>query len=179
MVVYRRVMTLVAFLFLRNQLRPIRRLARARGGVRQGTDDALQAIGRDRGARRGQCVSGHARPDRAADRAAHHDAVGGQPRPAHAADPAEAGPVDAGGGRTQRSLLRDVDEMERLLDEFLAFARGDALDDPEDVRSGRSGRAVVAENSRQGGAQVRLAGVDRRGHARCCARWRWRGRSTT
>jgi two-component system osmolarity sensor histidine kinase EnvZ len=60
-----------------------------------------------------------------------------------------------------RALLADIADMERLLDEFLAFARGDALEenvlaDPAEVL-----RRVVAQRARIAGAGgVKIGHVD-------------------
>ena len=43
------------------------------------------------------------------------------------------------------ALIRDVEDMERLLDEFLAFARDDSLDDPAQVDPMELVRDVVAK----------------------------------
>ena len=71
----------VAVLFLRNQVRPIERLARAADALRQGPRRAgLQALRRDRGAPRGRGVPADARAPRPLPAAAHRDARGRQPR---------------------------------------------------------------------------------------------------
>ena len=52
-----------------------------------------------------------------------------------------------------RDLLQDADQMERMLGEFLAFARGDSLEEtvPTDPFALAAG---VAEDARRGGAAV-------------------------
>jgi two-component system osmolarity sensor histidine kinase EnvZ len=52
-------------------------------------------------------------------------------------------------------LMRDVEEMERLLDAFLDFARGEALDDPKKCDPMALVRGVV-ERAKRGGAPVGL-----------------------
>ncbi len=153
MVVTSALMTLIAYLFLRNQLRPIKRLAEAAEAFGKGRAVPYRPARRHRGAGGRHGIPGHAGADRTPDRAAHADAVGRQPRPAHAADPAEAGAVDAGCRRRGRGADAATSaDMERLVDEFLAFARGDALDDPVDDRSGRAAaRQSVADAARSGG----------------------------
>lgn len=59
-------------------------------------------------------------------------------------------------------LLRDVEEMERLLDEFLAFARGDMLDDLLLADPAELVRSVVGKTVRAGGA-VTMLGVESTG----------------
>ena len=71
------------------------------------------------------------------------------------------------------ALLQDVGDMERLVDEFLAFVRGDAMETPEDVdpvalalrtveNAQRMGQPVVlAEQTGQGTIRLRPAAVTR------------------
>lgn len=54
-----------------------------------------------------------------------------------------------------QALLGDVAEMERMVDEFLAFARGDAMEEPEDVYPDILARRIV-ENSKRTGLNVDL-----------------------
>lgn len=114
----------VAVLFLRNQVRPARR---GGGGLRQGPVLALPPRRGGGGAPRRGGLPQHARPDRAADRAAHPGR--GQPRPAHAAHPDEAHPRAA----RRRSRDRGPRPGHRPdgadAGEFLAFARGDVLEE--------------------------------------------------
>jgi two-component system osmolarity sensor histidine kinase EnvZ len=55
-----------------------------------------------------------------------------------------------------RDLIRDVDDMARMVDAFLAFARGDAGDAPERVLLGPLVQAV-AEDFRRAGRHVEFA----------------------
>ena len=90
-------LTAVAILFIRNQVRAIERLADAAEAFGRGGDvPGLQAARRARGAPGGRRLPRHERAHPAPHRPAHHPAGLGQPRPAHAAHPAEAG---AGAGR--------------------------------------------------------------------------------
>ncbi len=57
------------------------------------------------------------------------------------------------------ALRRDVLEMERLVDEFLAFARGDAMEDTERVDPGRL-VAQAVENAQRAGQDVRFGGCE-------------------
>ncbi len=147
-------MTLVAFLYLRNQLRPIKRLARAseafgRGAVLEYKPAGaieVRAAGRafldmrDRIERqieqRTMMLSG-----------VSHDLRTPLTR-------LKLGLSMLENADTQ-DLQRDIADMERLLNEFLAFARGDALDDPEtcDLFS-LLGRVV--DNAARSGRDVRL-----------------------
>ncbi|QYK41092.1 MAG: HAMP domain-containing protein [Paracoccaceae bacterium] len=64
-----------------------------------------------------------------------------------------------------RALQADVAQMQRLVDEFLAFARGDAMEEPEETDPADLVRRVV-ENAERGGQAVRLAGVEGGGRVR-------------
>ena len=55
-------------------------------------------------------------------------------------------------GPEVEDLTRDVEEMERLLNEFLSFARSDALDDLIEVDSEELVRDVIEKSGRGGGA---------------------------
>ncbi len=59
-------------------------------------------------------------------------------------------------------LLRDVADMERLVDEFLAFARGDAVDVAEDVDPVALVQRVV-ENAQRSGQAVSLRATEGQG----------------
>lgn len=146
-------MTLVAFVFLRNQLRPIRRLAQA-----------AEAFGK-----------GHAvpyRPRGAAEvRAAGHAFLDMRARIERQIE--QRTRMLSGVSHDLRTpltrlklglsmmddtdeiaaLQRDVADMEQLLDAFLAYARGEALDDPQPTDP----EALVAElveKARRGGREI-------------------------
>jgi two-component system osmolarity sensor histidine kinase EnvZ len=55
-----------------------------------------------------------------------------------------------------RALQDDVGQMQRMIDEFLAFARGDAMEEAEPVDPVALARGVV-EAAQRGGTPVRLA----------------------
>ena len=83
----------VAALFLRNQVKSLRRLAAAAEGFGKGRPVAFtQDRGRARSAPGGSRLHADARPHPAADPAAHRDARRGVARSAHAAHPHEARP---------------------------------------------------------------------------------------
>lgn len=54
-----------------------------------------------------------------------------------------------------RALMNDVGQMQRMVDEFLAFARGDAMEEAVPANPAGLARAVV-EAAARGGANVRL-----------------------
>jgi len=160
MVAFGLFMTWVAYLFLRNQLKPIKRMA-----------DAAEAFGK------GRVVDYHpsgATEVRSAGLAfldmrgrieamieqrtlmlsgVSHDLRTPLTRMKLGLSMLEDGPeVEA--------LLRDVAEMEALLSTFLDFARGEALDDPVLSDPVRLARDLVADVERAGG-QVTLVAPDR------------------
>jgi two-component system osmolarity sensor histidine kinase EnvZ len=150
MVVASGVMTLIAYAFLRNQMRPIARLA-----------DAAEAFGRGeilpyrpRGATEVRAAGAafldmRARIERSNEArrlmlsGISHDLRTPLTRLrlglALVEDEAEA-----------QALLSDVAEMERMVDEFLAFARSDALEEPEDADPAAIARRVAANAARAG-----------------------------
>ncbi|MBZ8119278.1 HAMP domain-containing protein [Roseovarius sp. LXJ103] len=133
MLVFGALMTVVAYIYLRNQLRPITRLARAAEAFGRGRMEDY----RPRGAIEVR-AAGHAFLDMRArierqieQRTLMLSGVSHDLRTpltrlklslTMLEDQEEAAP-----------MLRDVDDMQRLLDEFLAFARDAAEDEPEVV----------------------------------------------
>jgi len=126
-------MTLISFVFLRNQLRPIKRLARASEAFGKGRIMAYHPSGASEVRAAGSAfLDMRARIDRQIEQrtmmlsGVSHDMRSPLTRLrlglSMLEDETEA-----------QALLRDVEDMERLLDEFLAFARDDSLDDPQEV----------------------------------------------
>jgi two-component system osmolarity sensor histidine kinase EnvZ len=152
-------MTLISYIFLRNQLTPIARLARAADAFGKGEvvpyrprgSTEVRAAGtafldmRTRIERqiesRTQMLSG-----------VSHDLRTPLTR-------LKLGlslyPEDA----ETEALKRDVAQMERLVDEFLAFSRGDAMEEPEEVDPTLLVAQVVADAVRAGQA-VSLGALD-------------------
>jgi two-component system, OmpR family, osmolarity sensor histidine kinase EnvZ len=64
-----------------------------------------------------------------------------------------------------RALLADVSDMERLVDEFLSFARGDAMEDPEATDPLQLVQRAV-ENAQRAGLPVTLGICEGQGEAR-------------
>ncbi|MBV1868834.1 MAG: two-component sensor histidine kinase [Marinosulfonomonas sp.] len=127
------VMTLVAFIFLRNQLRPIRLLARAAQAFGKGRIEPYRPAGAIEVRSAGNAfLDMRARIERQIEQrtlmlsGVSHDLRTPITR-------LKLGLSLLDGDADTKDLMRDVEDMERLLDEFLAFARGDALDDLAEV----------------------------------------------
>ncbi|MBI1418192.1 MAG: two-component sensor histidine kinase [Limimaricola sp.] len=155
MVVMGAFLTLVAFQFLRMQLRPITRLAAAAAEYGKGRIVPYHPSGaaevRGAGA---AFLDMRARIERQSQArtmmlsGVSHDLRTPLTRlrlGLSLLDEAEAAP-----------LIRDVEDMQRLVDGFLDFAKGDAADAPEEVVPADLLRQVVADAQRAGQA-VRLA----------------------
>jgi len=133
MVVTGILMTLISFVFLRNQLRPIKRLARVAEAFGKGRIENYHATGATEVRAAGNAfLDMRARIDRQIEQrtmmlsGVSHDMRTPLTR-------LRLGLAMLSEGDEAEALLRDVSDMERLLEEFLAFARDDALDDPESV----------------------------------------------
>ncbi len=158
------VMTLVAFLFLRNQLRPIRRLAQAAEAFGKGRVMPYKPTGATEVRSAGNAfLDMRSRIERQIEQrtmmlsGVSHDLRTPLTR-------LKLGLSMIDGGSDVEDLTRDVEEMERLLDEFLAFARGDALDDLAEVDPEGLVRDLV-ENTRRGGGDVSIGTVEGQGRA--------------
>ncbi|MDO8884235.1 MAG: ATP-binding protein [Pseudotabrizicola sp.] len=160
-------MTLIAFMFLRNQLRPIKRLAEAAEAFGKG--EAVPY--RPRGALEVRAAGGafldmRARIERAIETrtlmlsGVSHDLRTPITR-------LRLGLSMLPEDEEVQALLSDVREMERLVDEFLAFARGDAMEEPVEAdpaqiaarivdNAARSGRSLAWESRLSGPITLRL-----------------------
>ncbi len=144
-------MTLVAYVFLRNQLRPIRRLASAADAFGKGRRMEYHPSGATEVRLAGRAfLDMRGRIEEYLDQrtlmlsGVSHDLRTPLTRMRLAMGMMEEGPE-------QRDLVRDVDEMEALLNTFLDFVRGDALDDPQPTDAVALASDVV-ERARRGGA---------------------------
>jgi two-component system osmolarity sensor histidine kinase EnvZ len=155
-------MTLISFIFLRNQLRPITRLA-----------DAAEAFGKGRhveyrpsGAREVRSaglafLDMRSRIERQIEQrtlmlsGVSHDLRTPLTRMKLALSMQEP-------SEETEEMERDVRDMGRLVDEFLAFARGDALDDATLV-DGRVLVLQVIEDARRGGQKVEAGEISETG----------------
>ena len=151
-------MTFIAYIFLRNQLTPITRLARAAEAFGKGQT----VVYRPRGATEVRAAGNafldmRARIERQIESrtlmlsGVSHDLRTPLTR-------LKLGlsflPED---GETE-ALKRDVADMERLVDEFLAFVRGDAMEEAETVDP-RALLRLAVENAARAGQAVVLGGV--------------------
>ncbi len=157
MVVLGVLMTLIAFIYLRNQLRPIARLARAADAFGKGQVVAYSPSGATevRSAGRAFLDMRNRIERQAAARQLMLSGISHDLRTPLTRlrlglglmDDAEAAP-----------LIRDVDDMTSLLDAFLDYARGDALDEVEPTDVGAL-LARVVEDAARAGQEVRLLPV--------------------
>jgi two-component system osmolarity sensor histidine kinase EnvZ len=131
------IMAFVAAIFLRNQLRPIRRLARAAEAFGRGRNEPYRLAGalevRAAGA---AFVDMRARIERHIEQrtlilsGVSHDLRTPLTRMKLSLSLMDTDPNLA---EDVVALQGDLAEMERLLDEFLSFARADALDEPQKI----------------------------------------------
>jgi two-component system osmolarity sensor histidine kinase EnvZ len=151
-------MTLVAYVFLRNQLSPITRLAAAAEAFGRGQTVPY----RPRGALEVRAAGNafldmRARIERQIDQrtlmlsGVSHDLRGPLTR-------LKLGLSLLPEDEDTAALQRDVQDMSRLVDEFLAFARGDAMEDSAEVDPAEL-VAEVVDKARRGGLQLALGDV--------------------
>lgn len=150
------VMILVAYVFLRNQLRPIKKLAEAAEAFGKGRPKSY----RPRGAREVRAAGRafldmRARIERQIEQrtlllsGVSHDLRTPLTRLKLGLSMLEPSPDTA-------ALKRDVADMERLIDAFLNFVREDMRDEPEPTDAAAMMRRLV-ERARQDGTNVTLA----------------------
>jgi two-component system osmolarity sensor histidine kinase EnvZ len=152
-------MTLIAFLFLRNQLRPIRRLARAAEAFGKGRVVAYKPSGATEVRSAGNAfLDMRARIERQIEQrtlllsGVSHDLRTPLTRlklGLAMLDEEDAAP-----------MMRDVDDMQRLLDGFLAFVRGDATEEVAEKCDPLPFVRSVVEDARRTGQAVTLHAVE-------------------
>lgn len=164
MVVTGLLMTLIAFLFLRNQLRPIRRLARAAEEFGKGRTVPYKPSGAIEVRSAGNAfLDMRARIERQIEqRTLLLSGVSHDLRTPLTRLKLGLAMLDE---EEARPLLRDVDDMQRLLDDFLAFVRGDATTEAAGQSDPVALVAAVVEDARRAGQAVTLHSVEGRGEA--------------
>ncbi len=142
-------MTLVAYVFLRNQLRPIRQLARAAEAFGKGRTLPYKPRGAAEVKAAGRAfLQMRDRIERQIEqRTMMLSGVSHDLRTPLTRMRLELSMLD---DRPEaRALERDIADMERLLDAFLDFARGEALDDPEPTDPGELARTVATRGGQE------------------------------
>lgn len=150
------IMAIIAATFLRNQLRPIRRLARAAEAFGRGRNEPYRLAGalevRAAGA---AFVDMRARIERHIEQrtlilsGVSHDLRTPLTRMRLSLSLLETDPSLA---NDIADLQDDLTEMERLVDEFLAFTRADALDEPQIIDPAEILSSACERAKRAGGA---------------------------
>ena len=155
-------MTLIAFIFLRNQLRPIKRLAAAAEAFGKGRSVPYRPSGAQEVRSAGNAfLDMRARIERQIEQrtmmlsGVSHDLRTPLTR-------LKLGLSMLPEDEDTRALGRDVDDMRRLLDAFLSFARGDATEAPVSVDPAEL-VAQIVENAVRAGQNVRLIASEGRG----------------
>jgi two-component system osmolarity sensor histidine kinase EnvZ len=150
-------MTAVAYLFLRNQLRPIRRIAHAAEAFGKGRIVDYRPAGATEVRSAGRAfLDMRSRIDQQIEQrtlmlsGVSHDLRTPLTRMKLGLSMLEDGPDTA-------ALIRDVNEMEALLSTFLDFARADALDDLAPSDPVAIARRIVDDAGRGGGAITLVA----------------------
>lgn len=158
-------MTLIAFVFLRNQLRPIRRLAVAAEAFGKGRVVAYRPAGATEVRAAGMAfLEMRGRIERQIEQrtlllsGVSHDLRTPLTR-------LKLGLAMIGDGPEVAALERDVEDMRKMLDAFLAFARSEAQDEPFTATDPAALALGAVEDARRTGSDVRLVGVEGAGTA--------------
>ncbi|MBZ0123447.1 MAG: HAMP domain-containing protein, partial [Roseovarius sp.] len=161
MVFFAVIMTVIAYLYLRNQLRPITRLARAADAFGKGQHLVYRPAGAIEVRAAGQAfVDMRARIERQIEqRTLMLSGVSHDLRTPLTRLKLALSMLDA---EDRAAMERDVADMERLIDEFLAFARGAQEGEPEPVDPVALVRGIV-EDFRRGGTPVSLVETEGEG----------------
>ena len=150
-------LTAVAILFLRNQVRPIRAMAEAAEAFGKGRSVPFRPAGAEEVRRAGAAfLSMRSRLERQIEqRTQMLSGVSHDLRTPLTRMKLTLALMDE--SEETRDLLQDTDQMERMLGEFLAFARGDSLEETVDTEPFALAESV-AEDARRAGADVSLVG---------------------
>jgi two-component system osmolarity sensor histidine kinase EnvZ len=157
--------TLIAFLFLRNQLRPIRRLARAAEAFGRGRNIPYAPGGAAEVRAAGNAfLDMRARIERHIEqRTLMLSGVSHDLRTPLTRLKLGLSMIDA--GSEGEAMKRDIDEMQHMLDEFLQFAQGDAADGSGEVADVAAIVDSVIADARRTGQNVTLAASAGHGEA--------------
>jgi two-component system, OmpR family, osmolarity sensor histidine kinase EnvZ len=152
-------MTLIAYFFLRNQLRPIKRLAEAAAGFGRGQHVSYRPRGAQEVRAAGRAfldmrerIERHMEQRTMMLSGISHDLRTPLTR-------LRLGLAMQPEDEEQAALLRDVADMQRLVDEFLSFAKGDATEAPEETDPLALVQRIV-ENARRGDQPVSLGAIE-------------------
>lgn len=152
-------LTAVAVVFLRNQVRPIRALAEAAEAFGKGRSLPFRPAGAEEVRRAGAAfLSMRSRLERQIEqRTQMLSGVSHDLRTPLTRIKLTLALMEE--SEETRDLRQDADQMERMLGEFLAFARGDSLEEtaPTDPFALAAG---IAEDARRGGAAITLSAVN-------------------
>jgi len=149
----------VAVVFLRNQIRPIRQLAEAAEAFGKGRSAPFRPAGAEEVRRAGGAfLNMRGRIERQIEqRTAMLSGVSHDLRTPLTRMKLTMALMEE--GEETEGLRQDIDQMERMLGEFLAFARGDGQEESAPVDPFALAARVV-EDARRGGAQVALEEVN-------------------
>jgi two-component system, OmpR family, osmolarity sensor histidine kinase EnvZ len=149
------VLSAIALLFLRNQVRPIRRLAEAADAFGKGRSVPLRPAGAEEVRRASAAfLSMRTRLERQIEqRTQMLSGVSHDLRTPLTRMKLTLALMDE--GEEVAHLRRDVDEMERMLAEFLAFARGEGTEETTLTDPFAMARAIV-EDARRSGTAIEL-----------------------
>ncbi|MFO1106291.1 MAG: ATP-binding protein [Amaricoccus sp.] len=159
MLVAAALLTAIAVIFLRNQVRPIRRLAEAAEAFGKGRSLPFRPAGAEEVRRAGIAfLSMRSRLERQIEqRTQMLSGVSHDLRTPLTRMRLTVALMDE--SEETRDLQLDMEEMERMLGEFLAFARGDSLE--ETVETDPFALAdSIAENARRSGAAIELQRIN-------------------
>jgi two-component system, OmpR family, osmolarity sensor histidine kinase EnvZ len=165
MLVTSALMTYIAYLFLRNQLRPIKQLGDAAAAFGKGQHQAYRPRGALEVRAAGTAfLDMRGRIERQIEQRTlmlsgiSHDLRSPLTR-------LKLGLSLLPDDKDTRALLQDVGDMGRLVDEFLAFASGDAMEPPQDADPVALAQRAV-ENARRMGQTVSMAQISGGGDVR-------------